>query len=331
MKKLLQIPLFNILIFNLFWSLVIVLLKISFNAGIDPLAIHLESSIFTLAIFIIYFVITKVDIKIFFSKTAMEYTLVNILTFVPGVLLYNFGISMANPANIGFLLRFSMVCTFAFSFFILKEKVNKEKIITACIIFLGVFLISTKGKILNFSFGDFIILAYTFIISLNFIFTKKIMNKAKAFDTGVVSFLKIFVAFLFISIFVFFIPFLPEPLHKIFFTEFHFKDFGMAFIVGVVSFFAYFFNMRTLKMVEVSYLTLMNSMMPIFVLIFSFFIFKENVAVVQFLGMFLICFASVFLYFSKNKKFLEFFKRDFALARLLSILFIFFIAQVFLF
>jgi len=89
-------------------------------------------------------------------------------------LLTTFGLKFTTSINYSFLSRSSLIFTSILAFFFLKEKMNLEKLLLIFGFFVGIYLVTTKGKTIIPQIGDLLILTGAFFFASFAVIQKKI-------------------------------------------------------------------------------------------------------------------------------------------------------------
>ena len=221
-----------------------------------------------------------------FKKAEGNVWKIVVITILGGVaanILSYFGIKLSTAVNYSFIIRTSMVFTILLAYFFLKEPINKEKIILVVILLIGVYLISTNGILLIPKIGDILIILAAFFYSSQIIIIKDVLKKVPA---AVVANMRLFFASLFLL-----------PIAYLFNKNFFFiPNIGLVIALAIVMSFALVFLYKTLEIKSASYMTMMNNIVPIIVVIFSLIFLKELVNHYQIIGGALIILSGILIH-----------------------------------
>ncbi|MDD2352327.1 MAG: DMT family transporter [Atribacterota bacterium] len=86
------------------------------------------------------------------------------------------GLKYTTSINYGFLIRSSLIFSAILSFIFLKERLHRSMCLLILTFFVGVYLVSTSGKMIIPQFGDLLILAGGLFFA-SFSITQKLVNK----------------------------------------------------------------------------------------------------------------------------------------------------------
>ena len=121
--------------------------------------------------------------------------------------------------NAGFLVKFALVTTILLAWIFLKEKMTVTKAISASIMILGGYLLSTKGQSLIPQVGDVLIVLACLAWSIGNILVRKAIKDSNI-SGDIVSFLRPIAS---IPVFLFFIllsPFYPPQIRNVFTADY---------------------------------------------------------------------------------------------------------------
>ena len=94
----------------------------------------------------------------------------------PSLLKLMYGQSLTSASNAGFLVRTSPVFTIILGYLLLNERITRYQCGVIGLMIIGVFLMITEGSF-SFHKGDSLVLVYGAFLSLDFIFSKKILSR----------------------------------------------------------------------------------------------------------------------------------------------------------
>jgi len=181
-----------------------------------------------------------------------------------------------SPAiNYSFLIRSVVLFTAIFAYLFLSEKLTLRKFILIFLVVAGVFLLTTKGKLPNFTIGDILTLVEAVLIS----FGNTILGKmaVKFIDSK------------FAASFVFVFGFLPIFLIAFFNQAISIPKLPLVFIaLALISIVAVIFRFNAYKNATASFITVVYTLTPVMVSFAAIPLFKESLSMIQMTGAILI-------------------------------------------
>ena len=120
---------------------------------------------------LILFIIYIKHVRSAFKKNIIIPSLILSFFLFMGFLTANFGIKFTTATNSAFYISLVVLFTPILEWLLFKKPITKEVLISAVIILLGIFLISTDSGTMNFNTGDFLCLLSALFYSLQIIFT----------------------------------------------------------------------------------------------------------------------------------------------------------------
>jgi transporter family protein len=297
MRKTLNEPTREVLLFSLAWALYIVQSKRAFSAGAKIVPFQIETALVALAALSI-FMLPGVwrEIQALLKETPKVFWLLfigNGLHFGVGSTLYVIGVSQTDAINAGFLVKGSMVTTTLLAWIFLQERMSWRKIANLFLMMVGIYLLTTRGARLLPKAGDLYILGACLAWSVGNILIRQGLKGTKA-SANLASYLKPLAG---LPVFVFLVVLLPK---NNFLTLEHFSlaYLGYALLAGIFISLTWLFLNRSLKITTASYVTMLSTATPVFVSILAMLILHEQLVPIQALGGGLILLSGVFIYFS---------------------------------
>lgn len=295
-------PLFNVLLFSILWGINIFIAKLAFEAGAEPVAFEFQITFIAL-IFLSIFVLPKKykELKSTSANVIGNLFLANTARIIGGVFA-SVGIALTFAVNASFLLKFSLVTTAVFARIFLKEKLTLSKILAIVAMFIGLFLITTKGELIVPKAGDifliFACLSWTFA---SILVRKNLKNSSVSGE--LVSFLRPLPAIPLILIMILLSPLYPEPIRSLFSVNIFDLSF-ISFIVpsGFIAACIWFLLNRTLKVASASYVNMMSMITPVIVSILAILFLGERMEIIQIVGAFLIIISGIVTHYTKVDK-----------------------------
>jgi drug/metabolite transporter (DMT)-like permease len=265
-KKLLYVS-----IFSLSWALLIFFNKNAINSGVEALPYTIQGTFVNASILLIYnlFLRRREFKKIKFNHLKR---LVLIGIFVGTAYILGFyGLKLSTSINYGFLIKSTLLFTTILAFIFLKEKFNSEKVILLFVFVIGVYFLTTGGKMIIPRIGDILTLITAFCYSSALIITKPL---TKEIHSDIVSLGRIGFALL--------VLFLLIPILKV--NPLEIKAGIYVLITGVFGAILAIFINKTITVSSASYLTMMSMSVPVIVALLSLIFLKEPMNIFQIIG-----------------------------------------------
>jgi len=182
-----------------------------------------------------------------------------------------FALKYSPAVNYSFLIRSTILFTIIFAYLFLDERLTLKKIIIAILILAGIYFLTTKGKLIAFSLGDIFTLIETMLIAFgNSVLGKMATNKMSAKLSSSASFL---IGVLPIAIITFFNNAIAIP-----------KSLILIIFLAILSILSMSLRFQAYKNATASYVAMIYSFTPVFVLLMSIPFLKETMAPAQLLG-----------------------------------------------
>jgi len=219
-----------------------------------------------------------------------------------GTILGNAGIQLTTATNAGFLFQCDIALTILFAWILLKERLDKEKIIMLFLIIIGTFFLTTKGQLILPHVGDMFILLTCVCFATNAVLTRKVL-KHTSVHADIATFFRAFAGIPVLLLFILPSSFYPLNIRQIFAVNLF--DFHQSiYIVGnsIFSVGTLFFLNRTLKIASASYTAMIAAVTPIIVAVLAMVFLKETLISMQLFGAFLIICASFVTHVMKVDK-----------------------------
>jgi len=182
-----------------------------------------------------------------------------------------FALKYSPAVNYSFLIRSTILFTILFAYLFLGEKLTVKKIIIVSLILAGIYFLTTKGEIIAFSLGDIFTLTEAMLIAFgNSVLGKMATNKMSARLSSSASFL---IGVLPIVIIAFFNNAIAIP-----------KSLILIILLAILSILSMSLRFQAYKNATASYVAMIYSFTPVFVLFMSMPLLKETMAPVQLFG-----------------------------------------------
>ncbi len=193
-----------------------------------------------------------------------------------------FALKYSPAVNYSFLIRSTILFTIIFAYLFLGEKFTLKKIIIAVLILTGIYFLTTKGKLIAFSPGDIFTLTEAMLLAFgNTVLGKMATNQMSAKLSSSASFL---IGVLPIAIITFFNNAIAIP-----------KSLMLIIFLAILSILGMSVRFQAYKNATASYVAMIYSFTPIFVLFISMPFLKETMMPVQLFGGALIVLGGIFV------------------------------------
>ncbi len=255
-------------------SMAIFFKKIALIGNIAPLRLLLQ-------FMIIAAIILTINLLLFQKKYITQIKKINVsgwkMIFLAGFFLFaaylasTYGLRFTTSINYSFIIRSSLIFSTVLSFFFMGERMYWQKLLLIASSFIGVYLVSTEGKIIIPRAGDLFILMGAFFFA-SFAMAQKIVNQTippELISWGVISssaFYSILVSILFKV--------------NILSTDSLF----IICIIGIFEGLVILFMNQALKITSVTYYYLMTMLMPVMNGFLGIVFLNESFKSIQILG-----------------------------------------------
>jgi drug/metabolite transporter, DME family len=182
-----------------------------------------------------------------------------------------FALKYSPAVNYSFLIRSTILFTIIFAYLFLSEKLTLKKIIISILILAGIYLLTTKGKLISLSIGDIFTLIEAMLIAFgNSILGKMATNNMSARLSSSASFL---IGVLPIAAFALFSNSIAIP-----------KSMLLIIFSTILSILGMSFRFQAYKHATASYVAMIYSLTPVFVLLMSTSLLRETISPIQLVG-----------------------------------------------
>jgi len=298
--KILDAPFTNVFLFSLAWALQLFISKLAFEAGAHPITFLLQNlwvNWFVTAVIVLP--VRWKELKDLEGKVLKRIILANTIHFGFGSFFCYAGLALTTATNAGFLVKFSLITTLLIARIILKEKMTISKTCAATVMLIGMYLLSTKAKLIVPKAGDLLILLACVAWSTGDVLIRKVLRE-KPVSGEIVAFLRPISGFPVILFFVILAPFYPEALQSTFQVDFFsFRFFGYVCLAGVSTAVLTLFLNRSLKIASASYTVMISMMTPVFVAFFAYIFLHERILPIQIIGAVLIIVSGIITHIMK--------------------------------
>lgn len=257
-----------------FLSLAIFFKKKALLANILPLELLLQFTIISA-------IILNLNLFLFQKKYIKQIKQITrslwVLVFIAGTFLFiaysftTFGLEFTTSINYSFLSRSSLIFTAILAFFFLKEKMYLQKLLLIFSFFIGIYLITTEGKIIIPQIGDLLILIGAFFFASFSVLQKgiSIHIPPEIISWGVTSTGAILAIMIGIVLNVNLVPS---------------NCFLLIFFVGLTEALVILFMNKTIRVADVTYYAMMTMIIPILNGFLGLIFLNEVLSWIQILG-----------------------------------------------
>ncbi|WP_187269337.1 DMT family transporter [Algibacter pacificus] len=211
------------------------------------------------------------------SKDFVRLALCGLLGAAANMMFFFHGINLTSPVDASIIMTVTPVLVFIFSFFILKERMTKNKLIGIVVAGIGaLFLIAYGNKASGTSslLGNCLVFLNASSYGLYLVIAKTLMKKYHAITV---------ISWMFLFGFIFILPFSFQSIMKTSFDTFSTNTyFVIGYVVLFTTFFAYILNVFALNhvmpSVTSSYIYLQPVISFLMVTIYAFVLMKEEYA-----------------------------------------------------
>ncbi len=216
-------------------------------------------------------------LKSYLKKDFLKIILISGLSTL-NIVLFSFGVRLTAASFAQMIYLSVPILVAIFSYFLLKEKINKQKIIGIFLGFIGNFLIVVFPVIFqlnNFKasfLGNLLIFIGAISYSFYQIFSKKIQNKFSPIEiTAIFSLTTMFISFIFMFGELFFL--------KNIVNTFSFQSFFSLFYVSFFGSFVYYLlTQYAIKFGSPLIASMVLYLQPVFTIFWAFFLLKEKIS-----------------------------------------------------
>ncbi len=261
--------------FAIFVAIGHILQKLVLNHGVDKLVFAFLRIIAGFTIISVILFYKKYDPIKIVKRNYIHFLILGIGFSGIGILLKLWGIQNTTAVNASFIMSLSSTAAVLFAFFFLGEIPSKRFYTVMAIMIFGVYLVTTGGKNIVPRKGDMIILFLAFFIGSMRVYGKKVLNTLSVIETA-------FGRSLFGTIFLFLLVLILSP--EGFSTIKNWKILLLVLSNGITFSGSIIFFYAALQNEGASNSSMFSLLVPIFTLIFGFFILGEKLSLVQLLG-----------------------------------------------
>ncbi len=261
--------------FALFVAMGHILQKIVLNHGVDKVVfafLRIISGLFIISVILFY---KKYDPVKIVKKNYIHFLILGVGFSGLGIILKLWGLENTTAVNASFIMSLSSAAAVLFAFLFLKEIPSKRFYIFMSLMIFGVYLVTTGGKSIVPRKGDMIMLALAFLIGSMRVYGKKVLKTMTIIETA-------FGRSLFGAIFLFILILIFSPGG--FTTIKNWKILLMVLSNGITFSGSILFFYAALQNEGASNSSMFALLVPIFTLVFGFFVLSEKLNMVQLSG-----------------------------------------------
>lgn len=286
--------LINVSLFSLFWALQLIVSKMAFQAGAQPVSFALHQGVVALLFLMLLFFRSHIKSIVVLPKSVLiGILLANSIHFGFGTFFGNAGVALTSAVNAGFLVKFTLATTILLAWIVLKEPLTKLKIGIALLMLTGSYLISTGGKSLVPHIGDVLIIMACLSWSTGNILVRKALHGTHI-SGDLISLMRPIAGLPTLLVFIALSPLYPPSVQQMFAISYANFQYAIYFIPsGIFTALLWIYLNRTLKVATASYMTMMSTMTSLIVLALAVLVLRESVSLVQIAGGALIIISSV--------------------------------------
>lgn len=272
--------------FALFVAMGHILQKIVLNHGVDKVVfafLRITAGFVIISIILFY---KKYDPVKIVKKNYKHFLILGIGFSGIGIILKLWGLQNTTAVNASFIMSLSSAAAVLFAFLFLKEIPSKRFYIFMSLMIFGVYLVTTGGKSFVPRKGDMIILALAFLIGSMRVYGKKVLKTMTIIETA-------FGRSMFGAIFLFFLILVFSPGG--FATIKSWKVLLLVLSNGITFSGSILFFYAALQNEGASNSSMFALLVPLFTLIFGFFVLSERLNLIQLSGGGIILICSLFI------------------------------------
>ena len=268
--------------FALFVAMGHILQKIVLNHGVDKVVFAFLRITAGFAIISVILFYKKYDPVKIVKKNYKHFLVLGIGFSGLGIILKLWGLQNTTAVNASFIMSLSSAAAVLFAFLFLKEIPSKRFYIFMAIMIFGVYLVTTGGKSIVPRKGDMIILMLAFLIGSMRVYGKKVLKTMTIIETA-------FGRSLFGALFLFILIFIFSPGG--FATIKSWKVLLLVLSNGITFSGSILFFYAALQNEGASNSSVFALLVPLFTLVFGFFVLNEKLNFIQLSGggLILIC------------------------------------------
>jgi drug/metabolite transporter (DMT)-like permease len=253
------------------WSLAVFFGKFALKEGYDSYLLASQSTVLAGVFYLIYQVsagkIPESAKALANWKTLLLIGLIGGIGSVTNIL----GLSLSTSVNYGFLIRTTLVFTLLFSYFLLGEKITRTKALIALFMLTGSYLVSTGGESISLKQGDLFILFTCVCFAGSAVLLKKIGKKVPLITGG-------FYRLAFAAPFALFTALLSHQ------NLLQVPSLLYLFLNSLFLFLQVFFLCKTMEIASPSFMSMINNLVPVIVLVLGITFLGESLSLAQAIG-----------------------------------------------
>ncbi len=271
------------LIATLSLALAIFFRKIALNLNISSLQITILTAIFSAIIFSIYIIFFKPQeihsVKSIKFKDMRKMSLAGI-SVIFAYLTGFYGLQLSTSINYSFIIKSNLIFVTFLAYIFLKEKITREKIFLVISFLIGLYLVTTGGKILVPKIGDLLILIAAFFFSVFSILQKDLSS---SYRPEIICWL--------VSINAAVAGILLTLILQI--NIFFLSGMFFVFLSGVTEVLIMLFQIKTYRIASAAYFVMMTMLIPIINGFLGIIFLHETLNLIQIFGGFILIISGI--------------------------------------
>lgn len=261
------------------------LTKTAFLNGANSVVFTVQTFLIsTFILFIGTLIFRRNEYRKLTPKKIAVVAIAGILQSAIGTLIANIGLSYTTATNSAFLNQAGSIFTIILAFFLLKEELNRDKILAIILVIIGAFLLTTKGNMSVPNQGDILIIIGCVFFSIATIILRKFLRDNEI-SSAVIAVLRAFAGGITMIIFVLlsknFPGIIKDTLDQNLFELSHWQLLLANASVGA---FTIYLLSKSLKIGSATYISIMSALVPVIVAIASYFVFFERLEPIETIG-----------------------------------------------
>ncbi len=278
-NNIIKLVIFQVLIIGTFAPLS----KYVYNAGVDPLNFS-SQILFTASMILLLFTFTRGQNKIL--RIPLKHILYLIaIGIIGGGLahsLFSSGLKFTTAINCSFIMQGSIIFIPILSYFLLKEHLKFYKIILIITLAIGVYLVTTSGRLIVPQSGDLLILLSSLSFSIGMVLSKITLK-----EIPVITFSIYRALFGSIAIFLY-----------LFFADLINPDISWLWVLSGGSLIAIgtMITNTLIKNTTASYVSMMSMSIPVVTIVFAYIFLGEDMTAIQIIGGCIVVLSGVYVH-----------------------------------
>lgn len=255
----------------LLWAFQIVIFRYQITIGENPYTLALWSTVIELPFWLITLTKTRSELHKLHWKTVGIFAVIGFGSSIAIGLMENLALANTTATNFAFLIRTVVLFTIILSAIFFKETITRKKLVMATTILAGAYFLNIQGAMFSLKLGDIFTLIEAFSIAFfTNILVKKLVTRLNPDFTAAM----IFIAGAFFLAGVLIVQQTPITLHNV----------GLLALYSTCNVVFARVRNRAFQHATSTFVTMIMSFTPVFVLILSTFLLKEYMSPIQLFG-----------------------------------------------